>query len=126
MRLLLDTVTFLWAVLSPERISRRAISAMENAETVREISSISISEIAIKQSRHKLAFNTNDVLSGMQDLRLRVLPYTADHALQLFHLPLHHSDPFDRMLIAQALSEEIPIITCDEKFAVYKDLKVIW
>jgi PIN domain nuclease of toxin-antitoxin system len=126
MRLLLDTVTFIWAVTSPERISRRAMSALQNTETVREISSISISEIAIKQSRHKLAFDTDKMLTGVQDLRLHALPYTSDHALQLFQLPHHHTDPFDRMLIAQALSEGIPIITCDEKFEMYRGLKVIW
>lgn len=99
---------------------------MQNAEIVREISSISISEIAIKHSRHKLAFDADKVLTGMQDLQLRVLPYTSDHAFQFFHLPLHHSDPFDRLLIAQALSEKIPIVTCDEKFKQYAGLRVIW
>jgi PIN domain nuclease of toxin-antitoxin system len=126
MRLLLDTVTFIWAVISPERISRRSMSALQNAESLREISSISISEIAIKESRNKLAFDRDKMVTGMQDLRLHVLPYTSDHALQLFDLPLHHTDPFDRMLIAQALSEGIPIITCDEKFRLYEGLKIIW
>ena len=126
MRLLLDTVTFIWAVISPERISRRSMSALQNAESLREISSISISEISIKESRNKLAFDRDKMVTGMQDLRLHVLPYTSDHALQLFDLPLHHTDPFDRMLIAQALSEGIPIITCDEKFRLYEGLKIIW
>jgi PIN domain nuclease of toxin-antitoxin system len=126
MRLLLDTVTFIWAVTSPERISRKAMSVLQDPEAIREISSISISEIAIKQSRHKLAFDADKMLIGVQDLRLHVLPYSSDHALELFQLPLHHTDPFDRMLIAQGLSEEIPIVTCDEKFRLYKGLKVIW
>jgi PIN domain nuclease of toxin-antitoxin system len=54
------------------------------------------------------------------------LPYRADHAFSLFDLPLHHSDPFDRQIIAQALSEQIPVVTPDEKFGLYKGLKVIW
>jgi len=58
--------------------------------------------------------------------RLRILPYTAHHAFYLFHLPPHHADPFDRQIIAQAVCEKIPVVTCDEKFSLYKDLKVLW
>jgi len=52
--------------------------------------------------------------------------YTAEHAFGLFALPLHHGDAFDRQIIAQALVENIPIVTADEKFKLYKGLKVIW
>jgi PIN domain nuclease of toxin-antitoxin system len=55
-----------------------------------------------------------------------VLPYTSDHAFQLFTLPRHHNDPFDRQIIAQALLEDIPVVTPDDKFSLYKGLKVIW
>jgi PIN domain nuclease of toxin-antitoxin system len=126
MRLLLDTVTFIWAISSPEHISRRAMSALQSEAALRELSSISIAEVAIKQARQKLAINGTDVLRGVQDLQLRVLPYTSEHALHLFSLPPHHGDPFDRQIIAQALSEKIPIITCDEKFSLYHGLKIIW
>jgi PIN domain nuclease of toxin-antitoxin system len=57
---------------------------------------------------------------------LRILSLTPQHALELFDLPLHHRDPFDRQIIAQALVERIPIITCDEQFRLYKPLTVIW
>lgn len=126
MRLLLDTVTFIWAVDSPERISRKAMVALQDTQAMREISAVSISEIAIKQSLGKLTLHKEDVLVGVADLKLRVLPYTADHACQLFDLPLHHSDPFDRQIIAQALVENIPIVTSDAKFRLYKGIKVIW
>ena len=49
-----------------------------------------------------------------------------DHAFELFELPLYHSDPFDRQIIAQALSEKVPVVTSDEKFSLYKGLKLIW
>src|ERR1700741_2994644 len=124
MRLMLDTVTFIWAAKSPDRISRRARSVMETSALL-EISSISITEIAIKQARNKLDFSPNNIVASIEDLQLRILPYTANHAFSFFRVSTHHADPFDRMLIAQALSEEIPIITCDEKFRLYKDLKVI-
>jgi PIN domain nuclease of toxin-antitoxin system len=126
MRLLLDTVTFIWAVTSPERISRRAMSALQSEQVVREISSVSLTEIAIKQARGKLTFGKDDLRAGVADLRLRVLPYTAEHAFRLFDLPLHHADPFDRQIIAQGICEAIPVVTCDDKFRLYKELKVLW
>src|SRR5579872_2167782 len=126
MRFLLDTVTFLWAVGSPERISRKAMSALNNARAAREVSVISLAEIAIKQARGKLVFHQPDVVRGIADLQLRVLPYTADHAYNLFDLPLHHADPFDRQIIVQALTENIPVITPDETFSLYTCLKILW
>jgi PIN domain nuclease of toxin-antitoxin system len=90
------------------------------------MSSISLSEIAIKSARGKLSFGQDDISSGIAALRLRVLPYTAEHAFRLFDLPPHHGDPFDRQIIAQALAEGIPIVTSDESFRLYKGLKVIW
>jgi PIN domain nuclease of toxin-antitoxin system len=126
MRLLLDTVTFLWAIDSPGRITRRAMSAMRSGAAVREMSVVSLSEIAIKLSIGKLAFGKEEVMQGVADLQLRLLRYTADHAFRLFNLPLHHTDPFDRQIIAQAMAEDIPVVTADEKFQLYKGLKVIW
>ena len=126
MRLLLDTVTFIWAVSAPDRISRRALSALQNASAVREISAISLAEIALKQAKGKLAFLKEDLIDGLAELELHVLPYTADHASALFDLPLHHHDPFDRQIIAQALCEGIPVVTVDAAFHLYKGLKIIW
>lgn len=100
MRFLFDTVAFLWAVGSPERISRKAMSALRNARATREVSVTSLSEIAIKRARGKFVFYQQDVVRGIADLQLRVLLYTADHAYNLFDLPLHHADPFDRQIIA--------------------------
>ena len=102
------------------------MAALLETSALREISSVSISEIAIKQALKKLVFRADDVLAGIRDLQLRVLPYTAEHALQLFSLPLHHTDPFDRQIIAQGLCEKIPIVTCDEKFGLYEGLQVVW
>ena len=126
MRILLDTVTFLWATSSPAQLSRGAMSALRNESAVREMSAISLSEIAIKSARGKLTFGQDDINSGIAALRLRVLPYTAEHAFRLFDLPLHHGDPFDRQIIAQALAENLPVVTSDETFRLYKGLKVIW
>jgi len=110
-RLLLDTVTFIWALDSPSLISKKAFAALADNANRRELSAISLSEIAIKHSTGKLELGREDALAGIADLRLRVLPYTADHAYRLFGLPLHHSDPFDRQIIAQALAENTPVVT---------------
>lgn len=99
---------------------------MQKRGTIREISVISLSEIAIKTSVGKLTFSYKDVTSGIADLKARVLPYTLEHSSRLFGLPLLHSDPFDRQIIAQALAENLPVVTADEKFNLYEGLKVIW
>jgi len=125
-RLLLDTVALIFAVESPERFTKRATAILQNTENILELSAISLSEIAIKAARGKLKFSAGDTRRALEDLDLRVLPYTAHHAFSLFDLPLLHADPFDRQIIAQALSEEIPVMTCDEKFSLYKGLKVLW
>ena len=126
MRLLLDTVTFIWAIGSPERISPKAMRSLLHVEAKLEMSAISLSEIAIKQTLGKLNLSMEDARIGIADLKLRILPYTSVHAYHLFGLPQHHRDPFDRQIIAQALAEDLPMVTSDEKFGLYKGLKVIW
>jgi PIN domain nuclease of toxin-antitoxin system len=126
MRLILDTVTFIWAVSTPERLSRAAMSALRKATAVREISVVSLTEIAVKQTRGQLTFGKAEAMAGVADLRLRVLPYAAEHAFRLFDLPTHHPDPFDRQIIAQALMENVPVVTPDEAFNLYDGLKVVW
>jgi PIN domain nuclease of toxin-antitoxin system len=84
------------------------------------------SQIAIKSASGKLAFSASTLRTSTQDLGIRILPYNGDHALRLFELPVHHRDPFDRHIIAQALSEQIPVVTPDEKFRLYKGLRVFW
>jgi PIN domain nuclease of toxin-antitoxin system len=126
MRLILDTVTFIWAASAPERLSRAAMSALRKGAAVREISVVSLTEIAVKLTRGKLTFSNADAMAGVADLRLRILPYAAEHAFRLFNLPTHHADPFDRQIIAQALVENIPVVTPDEAFNLYEGLKVVW
>jgi PIN domain nuclease of toxin-antitoxin system len=126
MRALIDTVVFVWALTAPERVSKRAMAVLAKPDTVRLLSAVSLSELAIKRSRGKLDIGKEQVVAGVSDLQLRILPYTAQHAYELFALALHHFDPFDRQIIAQAVSEVIPVITSDENFSLYKGLKIIW
>lgn len=126
MRLLLDTAVLIFAVESPDRMSKRAASALQEPANILELSTVSLTEIAIKVSSEKLEFTADEARQAIDDLGLRVLPFSVEHAFRLFGLPLHHRDPFDRQIIAQALVEDIPVLTPDEKFHFYKGLKVVW
>ena len=126
MRLLFDTVAFIRALKSPELLSKKAIAALYDPDTICEPSAVSLSEVAVKFSLGKLDLGEKDVRTGISDLQLRVLSWKADHAFRLFSLPLHHRDPFDRQLIAQALAENIPVVTSDEKFSLYSGIQLVW
>jgi len=126
MRLLLDTATVIYAVEFPERLSRRAATAVRNLDNALELSAVSVTEIAIKAASGKLAFSAVVLRNAMDDLGIRILPYNADHAFRMFELPRLHNDPFDRQIIAQALCEGISVVTPDEKFRLYEGIKVVW
>jgi PIN domain nuclease of toxin-antitoxin system len=125
-RVLLDTAVLIFAVEAPDRLSKRAIGVLKDPENVRELSSISLTEIAIKATLGKLSISAAIARQALDDLDVRVLPFTSDHAFRVFALPVHHRDPFDRQIIAQALSEDIAIVTPDEAFSHYRGLKIIW
>ena len=124
--MLLDTSAFLLAVEAPERLSRNARAALSPSENILELSSVSLSEIAIKASSGKLRMTVEGTSQALQDFDVRVLTYTAEHAFAMFDLPVHHRDPFDRQIIAQALVENIPIVTSDRIFRRYKGVRIIW
>lgn len=126
MRLLLDTAVLIFAVESLERLSKRAVSVLQDPGNILELSTVSLAELAIKAALGKLHLSSDDARESIEDLGLRVLPFSAEHAFRLFALPLHHRDPFDRQIIAQALEENIPVVTSDEKFGLYKGLKLVW
>jgi PIN domain nuclease of toxin-antitoxin system len=98
---------------------------LADSENTPEFSTVSIAEIALKNATGKLIFSSIDVQHTLDDLKVRVLPFTADHAFRLFDLPLHHRDPFDRQIIAQSLQERIPLMTSDRKFSLYGG-EILW
>lgn len=126
MRVLLDTAAFIYAAKTPENLSRRSISIIEDVATVLELSSVSLVEIAIKSMLGKITFSVELTRQAIDRLNIRILPFTAEHGFSFFSVPLHHRDPFDRQIIAQALMEEMPIVTPDHHFQSYKGLRVIW
>ena len=99
---------------------------IEPTETDLAISAVSISEIAIKFAIGKISLGAAEVQTGLDDMIVKVLPYKLEHSIRLFDLPLHHRDPFDRQIIAQALAENIPVVTPDLAFRRYHGLRVIW
>jgi PIN domain nuclease of toxin-antitoxin system len=126
MRVLLDTQVFLDAYTGDAPLSRKAKDLLANPGTIRLLSSLSIMEIALKHGARKLKMGLAETREAIRDLRLEVIDFTQDHALGMYDLPLHHRDPFDRMLIATALVEDIPLVGSDRQFKKYKGLKVIW
>jgi PIN domain nuclease of toxin-antitoxin system len=125
-RVLLDTAVLIFAVETPHRLSKTAYAVLKDPENVRELSSVSITEIAVKASLGKLNMPATLVRQALQDMDIRILTFTGDHAFRMFELLPHHSDPFDRQIVAQALAEEIPVVTPDRKFRKYEGLQVIW
>ena len=112
MKLLLDTHIFLWALSEPNRLSQKQVIAMEDPTNTVYVSSISITEIAIKASLGKLEL-VFDPLDAAEKSGFEMLDFSAKDALILKDLPFHHRAPFDRMLITQAISRKLIIATQD-------------
>jgi PIN domain nuclease of toxin-antitoxin system len=128
MRLLLDTHSFLWVVAQPRKLSARAASTMRNPSNELYLSAASVWEMAIKRSLGRLEadFPLGELIDqGRDKLQLRVLDVNAAHGASVEDLPFHHKDPFDRLLIAQALWEEMTIVGADRRFDAY-GVKRLW
>lgn len=123
MRLLLDTQVFLWSNAEPNRLGRLA-EFIADPQHPRFLSAASTWEIAIKFSAGRLSLESHPsdfVPARMESLLADPLPIDASHALTVTDLPPHHRDPFDRLLIAQAMVENLTIATADETFLLYTD-----
>ena len=127
MKALLDTHAFLWALAGDERMSRLARDTFAGPAGL-SLSIASIWEILIKVQSGKLNLPRPAgpyVLRKLAENRIETLSVSIDHLLALEHLPMHHRDPFDRMLIAQSMEEGWPIITADPEFKRYP-IRLIW
>ena len=127
MRVLFDTTAlYVAAGISNIAFTPKVQRLLEHPETVRLVSPISFTEIAMKANKGLTPLTRENVGKLIFDLDLTILPVTAEHSFKLFGLPAHHNDPFDRMLIATALAEDISIVACDPEFKKYKGLRAIW
>jgi PIN domain nuclease of toxin-antitoxin system len=121
MQILLDTHIYLWWLKDDHRLSNKARITISDADRV-YISSASIWEAAIKIQLGKLKAAMNDLILSIGREGLLELPITAKHAAMISNLPHYHRDPFDRMLIAQAMSEPLRLLTVDEALKPYSEL----
>jgi PIN domain nuclease of toxin-antitoxin system len=128
MRLLLDTHVALWWVAGSNQLSARAAEMLSNPSTVNLFSVASAWEIATKYEigRLKLPGTPADLLDRLtEELDLTILPIDVSDALKSATLPWHHRDPFDRLIIAQAIIHDVPILTSDKRIAQYS-IPVFW
>jgi PIN domain nuclease of toxin-antitoxin system len=125
---LLDTCTFLWAVGDPGRLSDQARAAIADRGNEAFLSAISAWEIAVKQARGQLELSEaapSYVPKYREMLRLVELPLDEPSALQVARLPRPHKDPFDRMLVCQAIAHGMAIVTPDPLIAQYP-VRTLW
>lgn len=126
MNLLLDTHVLLWAMVEPRRLSARAADAITDPDNDVFASAVSGYEIAFKQSLAKLdMLNAGDLALRMRSARMIELPLSIDDTVAAGLLPGPHRDPWDRMLIAQAMRRQLTVATVDAVFARY-GVPVLW
>lgn len=123
MNLLLDTHVALWAITDSPKLPPKAMELIASPRTNVWISAASIWEIAIKHSlgRGDMPLSGQDALRYFLDSGYRLLAIEAQHAVAVEELPARHNDPFDRILVAQALVEPMRLMTHDARVALYSD-----
>ncbi len=118
MKLLLDTHTLIWWLTNHPTLSQAAKKAISNQDNLVFISAASAWEIAIKKSLGKLTA-PDDLEIQIESNNFQPLPITITHGLAIEKLPTHHNDPFDRIIIVQAICESMTVVTRDKKFRLY-------
>lgn len=129
MKLLLDTHAAIWAVAQIDLMPDHIISAISGNIDDTFVSSITILEISIKhklQRRDSPPFNGADAVFYFREMGFQLLPVTPEHAAAVDRLPLHHKDPFDRLIVAQAISEPMYLVTKDDALTAYDCPRLDW
>ena len=121
MRLLLDTHAFLWALLDEPRLGAQSRDLITTQASSVLISHVSIWEIAIKHAlaRSDMPLSAAQAIQWAQECGFELLPLHLPHLLTLEQLPMHHRDPFDRLLVAQSISESLLLLSADSAFRAY-------
>ena len=123
MKILIDTHIFLWMLSCPEKINDKRRYELESPANEVLLSAMSIAELMIKSSMGKILIKF-DPLEMAKNMQVDVLDFSGTHAMALGKLPFHHKDPFDRMIIVQALVNKVALMSDDSKFLKY-DCKII-
>jgi PIN domain nuclease of toxin-antitoxin system len=118
MNLLLDTHVFLWWMTDSKRLGKDVKGMIADADNYVAVSAVTVWEITIKQAVGKLDA-TGDIPSVLRDNGFDPFPITVDHAALAGSLPLHHTDPFDRMLVAQSMLDDFALVTRDRHLSAY-------
>ena len=122
MRLLLDTHVWLWWIGDVDRLNEPTRSALSEPENDMFLSAAAVWELSIKHAAGKLKYTGSPAVQVPFHIKrsgVLPLPITPDHALAAGALPMHHRDPFDRMMIAQALAEDLTLATADDRLSAY-------
>jgi PIN domain nuclease of toxin-antitoxin system len=124
MRVLLDTHVLLWTLGAPERLGNTLSAAIKSPDNDVMFSAVSIWEIAIKSALRRNDFQVapDEILAAAIESGFTELPVRSAAAVQVAKLPVHHRDPFDRLLIAQAITEPATLYTADSQLEIYSDL----
>lgn len=119
MRVLLDSHVILWWLENPLKLRKNALSVLHDEESDLYVSAASWWELGIKRALGRLRFDTADMYRKLSQGRITRLDVTFAHAEKAANLPSFHADPFDRMLLAQALHEDLVLMTRDKAFERY-------
>lgn len=125
MKLLLDTHVYLWWLTEERRLTRKARQAISSHRATVYVSAVNIWEAMIKAGLGRLELHGQDLTAEILANGFLELPVSAQHAQAVGQLPLHHRDPFDRLLIAQAHYEGLTLVSHDRIFAAY-GIAVLW
>lgn len=127
MDLLLDTHTLVWFFTRDSKLSESLRLEIKNEGNQSYVSIASLWEIGVKYALKKIELkkNLSDFFNDINSSDLKIQSVTPNNILQLASLPFHHRDPFDRLIIAQAMTEDYAIVTKDREFSAY-DVNVIW
>ncbi|MEO8491584.1 type II toxin-antitoxin system VapC family toxin [Pseudomonas sp.] len=124
MRVLLDTHILLWTLNDDPRLSSKARKLIENAAEV-YVSAATFWEMAIKVGVGKLNVDLDEIRDSCLESGFVELPVTTEHAIAVKDLAHHHKDPFDRLIVAAAISEPMKLLTADSKVAHYTSLAIL-
>jgi PIN domain nuclease of toxin-antitoxin system len=122
MRLLLDTSVWLWMIADDRRLTDEVRAALEDSSSEIYLSAAALWELAIKTSAGRVRYSGSPSVQipiHLERSGVYPLPVTADHAIAAADLPMHHRDPFDRMMVAQARVEELTLATADRRLEAY-------
>ena len=127
MNVLLDTHTFIWYIEGNAKLTQKARDVIEVSGDKIYLSIISLWEIAIKTGKKQLTLQNefDDLLDVLNSLEIEILTITFADTQIYKNLPLHHGDPFDRMIISQAINNSLTIVGCDQSFNDYP-IQILW